>query len=621
MRTAAADSEAAASLPRYSLPWDAEKIFGCSCDQGWGAFGCTQHVCPTGDDPLTLAQQRPSVVLRCDYPVSADVGFRISRGGFASDVIRPTMTGFDLRAALEQVKGMGRVEVTILSASGTASTVCDDADGNGKSEAIVKIMLADQRSDFPPLLLKHEDGRQLDSILANKVVTATGGQGLTRDGDGSVITSTVGTVESEPCSGRGTCLDTGDCKCHLGFGSSDGQGRSGGKGDCGFAIKGADSITACAGLVTASMIPCSGHGRCLGAPSWRCECDEGFGSGDCSVRSCPSGRSWFDVPTAAADSAHTSAECSDMGICSRETGMCKCRQGFSGAACDMMGCPGTLKSAEQGKLLQREGRDALAARVPCSGHGKCLTMRRLADFAEQNGVPVDTTYGLNRNDPLRWDADASRGCVCDQGWTGYDCSQIACESGNDIANDKVQATEIQTIKCVHQQGAPTFRLRFRGATTAAMPHTSSPDQIRAALEALGEIGSVDVSFGLQQAAPTEACTPGGGTDITITFLTDHGDLPPVTVPALEGHSAAELAIDAVAAEARKGTTEVAECNDRGVCDTATGSCVCFPGWGASNGQGGAGVRNDCGFRVPYQAKPGPFLQRSLRRRVGGAGYE
>jgi hypothetical protein len=48
----------------------------------------------------------------------------------------------------------------------------------------------------------------------------------------------------------------------------------------------------------------------------------------------------------------------------------------------------------------------------------------------------------------------------------------------------------------------------------------------------------------------------------------------------------------------QGTTETDICNNRGLCDTTTGTCECFPLWTSGDGrrQGGPGSVADCGYR-------------------------
>lgn len=52
---------------------------------------------------------------------------------------------------------------------------------------------------------------------------------------------------------------------------------------------------------------------------------------------CPSGKAWFDLPTAN-NVAHGQAECSNMGICNRVTGVCSCHSGFTGSSCERGTC-------------------------------------------------------------------------------------------------------------------------------------------------------------------------------------------------------------------------------------------------------------------------------------------
>lgn len=110
---------------------------------------------------------------------------------------------------------------------------------------------------------------------------------------------------------------------------------------------------------------CNGHGKCgLGST---CECFAGWGassdittyrSPDCSARVCPSGLSWGDLPAYSSNSQivnHQPSECSDKGICNRQSGTCICSEGYEGKACEKMKCPNN-----------------------CSGHGICMTLSRLA---------------------------------------------------------------------------------------------------------------------------------------------------------------------------------------------------------------------------------------------------
>lgn len=173
---------------------------------------------------------------------------------------------------------------------------------------------------------------------------------------------------------------------------------------------------------------CHGHGRCVPSTS-TCACYEGWGAEsdislykapDCSQRTCPAGKAWSDVPSAA-NTAHALVECSNRGTCNKQTGVCKCYKGFAGDACQRSTCPNN-----------------------CSGHGVCVSIKQMARM--DNALPLaPNTYYEGDEDGVTWDEDKLFGCVCDSSWEvglasgqrqepewfGPDCSKRHCPSADD----------------------------------------------------------------------------------------------------------------------------------------------------------------------------------------------
>lgn len=195
---------------------------------------------------------------------------------------------------------------------------------------------------------------------------------------------------------------------------------------------------------------CSGNGNCDFCTS-KCTCFNGFGSpsdklraisddfhADCSSRTCPSSPAiWVASADFSTTGFHRQVECSNNGICQRETGVCQCFPGYSGAACDRMGCPGD---------------------PPCSGRGVCKALKQLAlDAAAQPLTRLPQTYHdvahdtnfvpavLTTNLTTPNDGGFGHGCVCDSAWAvglganqtqeaeyfGAKCEFRRCPSGDD----------------------------------------------------------------------------------------------------------------------------------------------------------------------------------------------
>merc|ERR1719197_1330061 len=139
-------------------------------------------------------------------------------------------------------------------------------------------------------------------------------------------------------------------------------------------------------------------------------------SGDCSERICPFEFAWVDTPDKLGNH-HKYAECANRGICDRETGECECFPGYEGKGCARTTCPND-----------------------CSGHGRCKEIQDMpfqitphqyatGDFLSQKAHTFANSY-------YKWDADKTRGCVCDPEYGDVDCSKRMCMYGNDIMDQR-----------------------------------------------------------------------------------------------------------------------------------------------------------------------------------------
>ncbi|KAK1744798.1 calcium-binding epidermal growth factor-like domain-containing protein [Skeletonema marinoi] len=156
---------------------------------------------------------------------------------------------------------------------------------------------------------------------------------------------------------------------------------------------------------------CSGNGKCT-TPWAVCTCFDGFTGADCSMRTCPRGKAISDAASAN-DSAHHEAECSNRGSCNRSTGQCKCDNMFEGSACERFMCPndcsgrGRCVSAKALARLQDPGE----LRNSCTSTDICKDV----DCTERDYSACMSTYTYET-----WEADNWYGCLCDDGYSGYD---------------------------------------------------------------------------------------------------------------------------------------------------------------------------------------------------------
>lgn len=434
------------TVHEYTDVWDSSMMHGCVCfshnRELYSGHDCSVAECPTGDDPLTTVGQHNEI-----QQITCEASAGTTSLSFKNSVTRPLAwdsTRAELLTAL--------LELPTISAHAGDEAFVDEVGllpeplNAQASKGSIGVDIASSVDSWcgepgiQTLIRFYQDFGQQPLLVANSTLLERRSPPGT-PGKISVVKITVGSKENDVCSNRGICNRvSGQCECDQeSWGSSDGYGLPGSRGDCGNALK---SIADCPGEV-----PCSGHGKCADYPTFRCDCQRGWSGSDCSEMTCPRGKSWFQRPTATNTAHNTEAECSDMGICDPITGLCACATGFSGSACEYMACPTD------------------AGGIECGGHGECKTMSQLALAAEFDGLNAGYTYGEDPNNPHTWDHEMVRGCHCDTGkhasvsfaltcfstllisplfragFSGYDCSLRLCVSGDDPITPEIEFAE------------------------------------------------------------------------------------------------------------------------------------------------------------------------------------
>jgi len=204
---------------------------------------------------------------------------------------------------------------------------------------------------------------------------------------------------------------------------------------------------------------CSGHGSCS---TNGCVCWPDWGNGDesggaCDQRICPYEIAFVDTPSAE-NKAHALRECAGRGVCDRTSGECTCFPGYEGKGCRRTTCPND-----------------------CSGHGTCAYISEFRNdlgdnFKWTGNRPTLDQYKFQFG--LMWDADLTRGCICDAKWTGLDCSQRMCPRGDYpqyFALEKRSETQVIVLTNVFTPGTEDPDMSGSTVNSAGFGKGVSPD--------------------------------------------------------------------------------------------------------------------------------------------------
>lgn len=186
------------------------------------------------------------------------------------------------------------------------------------------------------------------------------------------------------------------------------------------------------------------------------------------------------------------------------------------------------------------------------------------------------------------------------GWSGWDCSQRNCPTGDPLIPPYNTGGNIaiQRVVCSELWSANmSFILTVNGFPTLPIYSYYRADQIKRAIEWPPVIGNVTITFPRNKANLdniTTACDysinhASGG--FLVSFDTELGNIP------LMSSSNSTV----IVYEYQIGTKLNSECNGLtyGLCTHDTGVCQCSAGYGSSKGTNSPGHRGDCGYHDPY----------------------
>jgi len=225
------------SKPSNPLTWDADMLHSCKSDDYGYSKGTLNNItsyvgdetsereCPYGFNPrdneiisfnkTTTHSYKFILEIQQLLCVASSGYFTLSFRGAISAPISANSTALALENILQDMPTIGQVKVQLSSNTSTADVICSTAEKSGNVYMAYTNITFVTQLGYTPLLLV------ASSHLSGGIAQATV----------SRVQAGQGTLKE--CSGKGLCnRQTGLCECFDGYGSGDGRGHIGTRGEC-----------------------------------------------------------------------------------------------------------------------------------------------------------------------------------------------------------------------------------------------------------------------------------------------------------------------------------------------------------------------------------------------------
>ena len=157
----------------------------------------------------------------------------------------------------------------------------------------------------------------------------------------------------------------------------------------------------------------------------------------------------------------------------------------------------------------------------CNSRGVCMSSREFERVV----------HGIVNSEEAPKFSDRIFGCMCDEGYEGYDCSIRTCPHGDD-PQTKSQSDEVQLLRCktfVVPGEEEFFRVGFKSTWSVPVAWNETVEIFERKMnEMRGRLGRVRVVA--ENVACDRVCCKDDDETVqvlSVTFLENFGDLPPL----------------------------------------------------------------------------------------------